>query len=61
MITIDDTIRQMIVKRETSTAVKQYAMREQGMTTLLQDGRRRVLNGDTTIKEVLRVCQREDF
>jgi type II secretory ATPase GspE/PulE/Tfp pilus assembly ATPase PilB-like protein len=31
------------------------------MTTLLQDGRRRILEGDTTVKEVLRVCQREDF
>src|SRR5258708_23357644 len=61
MISVDDTIRQMIVKRETSTEIKQYAMREQGMTTLLRDGRKRVLNGDTTVKEVLRVCQREDF
>jgi hypothetical protein len=31
------------------------------MITLLQDGRRRVLEGSTTVKEVLRVCQREDF
>ncbi len=61
MLTIDDNIRQMIVKREPSNAIKQYAMRQQGMVTLLQDGRRRVLRGDTTIKEVLRVCQREDF
>jgi type II secretion system protein E len=61
MLTVDDTIRQMIVKRDTSTEIKQYAMKEQGMTTLLRDGRQRVLNGDTTVREVLRVCQREDF
>jgi type II secretion system protein E len=61
MITVDDNIRQMIVKREPSNAIKQYAMKNQEMITLLQDGRRRVLDGQTTVKEVLRVCQREDF
>jgi type II secretion system protein E len=61
MLTVDDTLRQMIVKRDPANTIKQYAMRNQGMVTLLQDGRRRVLEGDTTVKEVLRVCQREDF
>ena len=61
MMTIDDTLRHMIVRREPSTSLKQYAVGNQGMTTLLQDGRRRILHGDTTVKEVLRVCQREDF
>ncbi len=61
MITVDDTVRQMIVRRDPSTALKQYAVQNQEMISLLQDGRRRVLQGDTTVKEVLRVCQREDF
>ena len=61
MLTVDDTIRQLIVRREPSTAIKQYAVQNQGMITLLGDGRRRILQGDTTVKEVLRVCQREDF
>jgi type II secretory ATPase GspE/PulE/Tfp pilus assembly ATPase PilB-like protein len=61
MLTVDDQIRQMIVKRESSTVIKQYAMKTQAMRTLLMDGRARVLAGDTTIKEVLRVCQREGF
>jgi type II secretory ATPase GspE/PulE/Tfp pilus assembly ATPase PilB-like protein len=61
MLTVDDTIRQMVVKREAASVVKQYAMRTQEMTTLLMDGKQRVLNGETTIKEVLRVCQREGF
>jgi len=61
MLTVDDAIRQMIVKRAASNEIKQYAMRQQGMVTLLQDGRRRILAGDTTVREVLRVCQREDF
>jgi type II secretion system protein E len=61
MLTVDDTMRQMIVRREASSVVKQYAIANQDMTTLLQDGRRRILSGETTIKEVLRVCQREGF
>jgi len=61
MLTIDDNIRQMIVKRESASVIKQYGMKQQDMTTLLMDGRRRVLEGETTIKEVLRVVQREGF
>ncbi|MCC6728877.1 MAG: type II secretion system ATPase GspE [Chthonomonadales bacterium] len=61
MLTVDDAMRQMIVRREPATVIKQYGVRQQGMVTLLQDGRRRALAGDTTVKEVLRVCQREDF
>jgi type II secretory ATPase GspE/PulE/Tfp pilus assembly ATPase PilB-like protein len=61
MLTVDDSVRGMIVNRTPSTEIRQYAMRNQGMHTLLQDGRRRILSGDTTVKEVLRVCQREDF
>ncbi len=61
MLTVDDTIRNMIVGRAPSMEIKQHAVRSQGMMTLMQDGRRRVLDGDTTMREVLRVCQREDF
>jgi type II secretory ATPase GspE/PulE/Tfp pilus assembly ATPase PilB-like protein len=61
MLTVDDTIRNMIVGRAPSMEIKQHAVRSQGMMTLMQDGRRRVLDGDTTVREVLRVCQREDF
>jgi type II secretion system protein E len=60
MLTVDDTVRTMITKREAASVIRKHALREQGMTTLLADGRRRVLNGNTTVKEVLRVCQRED-
>ena len=61
MLTVDDTIRNMIIKREPASVIKRYAMDSQNMVTLLGDGRRRVLNGETTIKEVLRVVQREGF
>jgi len=61
MLTVDDTVRQMIVNRSPSMEIRHHAQRVQGMRTLLQDGRRRALAGETTVKEVLRVCQREEL
>ncbi len=61
MLTIDETIRGMITRRDPAGVVKQYAQQTQNMTTMLQDGRAKALQGETTIQEVLRVCQREEF
>jgi len=61
MLVIDEQIRKMTVERASAMVVKQYAQKEQSMTSMLQDGREKVLRGETTIQEVLRVCQREDF
>jgi type II secretion system protein E len=61
LISMDDSIRRLIVDRSPATVIKQYAQQNQGMVTMLQDGRNKVLMGETTIQEVLRVCQREDF
>ncbi|MDW8208925.1 MAG: type II secretion system ATPase GspE [Chloroherpetonaceae bacterium] len=58
---IDENIRRMVVDRVPASHIKQYAQKHQGMVTMLQDGRDKVLQGETTIQEVLRVCQREDF
>ena len=60
-ITIDEEIRRMIIERVSAAAIKQYAQKNQGMISMLVDGRAKVLQGHTTIAEVLRVCQREDF
>ena len=60
-ITIDEEIRRMIIERVSAAAIKQYAQKSQGMISMLVDGREKVLQGHTTIAEVLRVCQREDF
>jgi type II secretory ATPase GspE/PulE/Tfp pilus assembly ATPase PilB-like protein len=61
MLTVDEEIRGMITRHEPSNQIKQYAQRQRGMTTMLQDGREKVLQGLTTVQEVLRVCQREEF
>jgi len=61
MIVIDETIRKLIIDRASASTIRNHALQNQGMVTMLADGRNRVLQGLTTIQEVLRVCQREDF
>ena len=61
LFVIDENIKKMIVDRRSSNELKSYAIKNQGLVTLLQDGKRNVLAGKTTAKEVLRVCQREEL
>ena len=58
---VDEPIRRMTVDRESSNKMKEHAIGTQGMRTLLMEGKLAILEGLTTIEEVLRVCQREDF
>lgn len=61
MIAVDENMRRMITAREPASNIKAYSQKEQAMVSMLLDGRDKVLQGATTIQEVLRVCQREDF
>jgi len=56
ILSMDDSIRSLIIKSSHSGAIKAVAVKR-GMTTLWQDGLRKVLEGATTIEEVLRVTQ----
>jgi type II secretory ATPase GspE/PulE/Tfp pilus assembly ATPase PilB-like protein len=58
---VDENVRRMIIDRAPASHIKQHGQKSQSMVTMLQDGRSKVLQGETTIQEVLRVCQREDF
>jgi len=58
LLPVDETVQQMIVQRLPAGEIRQYAMKR-GMTTLLGDARHKVLDGTTTVSELLRVCQRE--
>jgi type II secretion system protein E len=58
LLPVDEAVQQMIVQRTPSMEIRQHAVRR-GMTTLLADARRKVLDGTTTVSELLRVCQRE--
>ena len=61
LLTVDDTVRRMIIERSPASHIKSHGVKNQAMITMLADGRNKVLQGETTIQEVLRVCQREDF
>jgi general secretion pathway protein E len=53
---IDERLKRLILKTSDSNQINDEAIR-QGMTTLLDDGVRKVLAGVTTIEEVLRVTR----
>ncbi len=54
VLEMSDTIREMIVERKTSDVIKKQAVKE-GMVTMFEDGVQKVLNGVTTLEEVLKV------
>lgn len=56
LLVIDEEIKEMILKRATSTDIKKAGLRK-GMKTLRMDGIEKVKKGLTTISEVLRVTQ----
>jgi len=54
VLSINEEIRELILKRSSSAEIKEKAI-ELGMTTMLEDGIQKVIKGITTIEEVLRV------
>lgn len=61
LLVVDETVGRMTTERASASAIRNYATETLGMRTLLEDGRRAVLDGLTTPEEVLRVCQREEL
>jgi general secretion pathway protein E len=53
---VDETLRTQIMEGATATTMKRSAV-ERGMITLREDGRQKILSGQTTPDEVLRVTQ----
>jgi type II secretory ATPase GspE/PulE/Tfp pilus assembly ATPase PilB-like protein len=56
MLLMEDRIREMVVAKASSGEIKKAAV-EAGMKTLRDDGLEKVLEGKTTVEEVLRVTQ----
>jgi len=54
VLVIDEAMREAILKKESSATLKRLAV-QGGMTPMLEDGCLKVIAGDTTIDEVLRV------
>ena len=59
VLEVDDDIRQMIVDRRPSAAIKEFAV-ARGMHTLRMDGWRKALAGITTLEDVLRVTSENE-
>ncbi|KPK43732.1 MAG: type II secretion system protein GspE [Nitrospira bacterium SM23_35] len=58
LLVIDNEIRPMITDKIDSQSIKNYAI-SRGMKTLRMDGLEKVLQGITTLEEVLRVTQKD--
>lgn len=56
LMVVDDDIRPLIMNNVDSNSIKKAAIRK-GMTTMRDDGARKVMLGDTSISEILRVTQ----
>lgn len=54
LLVVDDDIRQIILSRASSQEIRERAI-QSGMTTLRQDGWSKVLEGITTVEEIIRV------
>jgi len=59
ILPVTEEVRELILDHQSASRIKAMAM-EQGMTTLRQDGWRKVLAGQTTIEEVIRVSTEDD-
>ena len=59
LLTITEGIEHLILQRSSSNAIKQKAV-EEGMLTLRDDGWSKVLEGMTTVEEVVRVSEEAD-
>lgn len=56
LLHVSETIGSMIIGRRSSSEIRQASMKE-GMTTLRQDGWRKVFNGFTSVEELMRVTE----
>ena len=55
ILMIDKKVREMITKGASVEEIKDYAVQEQGMSTLKKSALELVENGTTTVDELLRV------
>lgn len=56
ILEIDDVVRDMLIKGDSSDAIKEYAQKEKGLVTLWEDVVSKFVAGETTMDEVLRVA-----
>jgi type IV pilus assembly protein PilB len=60
ILEVDDTIREMLIRGESSDKIKHHAHERKGMILLWDDIMQRFVQGETTLEEVLRVTSRDE-
>jgi len=55
ILVVDDTVREMLIRGQSSDEIKEYARTKKGMVVLWSDIMQRFIKGETTLSEVLRV------
>ena len=55
LLSLDATLREMAFRQESTEAIRSYAKMSGGLTSLNEDGRKKVLDGVTSAEELLRV------
>lgn len=58
LLIIDDIVRSLIIKHSDANTIKKAAI-QAGMTTLREDGVQKVLQGLTTVDELMRATHAE--
>ncbi len=59
ILKIEDTIREMLIRGESSFQIKNYAIKHLGMMTLWQDIVQKFTSGMTSMEEVIRIVARD--
>lgn len=59
LLTTDSTVRQLCTRSASTAEIRSYAL-SQGLVTLRQSGWQRVIVGQTSVDEVLRVCTEDE-
>jgi type II secretory ATPase GspE/PulE/Tfp pilus assembly ATPase PilB-like protein len=60
MLVVDETLREAVLQKLPTRTLQQVAI-QQGMATFWQNGLRRVLRGETTMEEIMRVLAADAF
>jgi type II secretory ATPase GspE/PulE/Tfp pilus assembly ATPase PilB-like protein len=60
ILVMDDTVREMLLKGESSDSIRDYARKAQGMRLLWDDALDRLALGQITVAEVFRVASSEE-
>ena len=60
LLTVTEPIRELILKRAKSSSIKALALAD-GMTTLRANGIAKAIDGETSMDEVVRVTERDEF